>query len=181
MSIGNCEIGKRRIQQVPSLFRSICLNGCIWGQVEGSAIKKRHIGTIDLIELGDQIAANINEQLPLLPMGVRKLLELREMEVQDVTMKSVFAAVAMENKFSRTEASEVFGQWVDNERQDKNLFGVVNAITRAGQVFNNQSWVKFDQIGGSMLDMSESRWSGLVSRADTLTDKDFEKIYAATV
>ena len=113
-------------------------------------------------------------------MGVRKLLELREMEVQDVTMKSVFAAVAMENKFSRNEASEVFGQWVDNERQDKNLFGVVNAITRAGQVFNNQSWVKFDQIGGSMLDMSESRWGGLVARADTLTDKDFEKIYAAT-
>ena len=181
MSIGNCEIGKRRIQQVPSLFRSICLNGCIWGQVEGSAIKKRHIGTIDLVELGGQITANINEQLPLLPMGVRKLLELREMEVQDVTMKSVFAAVAMENKFSRNEASEVFGQWVDNERQDKNLFGVVNAITRAGQVFNNQSWVKFDQIGGSMLDMSESRWGGLVARADTLTDKDFEKIYAATV
>jgi len=181
MSIGNCEIGKRRIQQVPSLFRSICLNGCIWGQVSGTAIKKRHIGNIDLVELGGQITANINEQLPLLPMGVRKLLELRELDCLDATMKSVFAAVAMENKFSKNEASEVLSQWANNERQDKNLFGVVNSITRAGQVFNNQSWVKFDQIGGSMLGMSESRWSGLVSRAKTLTDKDFEKVYSGTV
>ena len=73
LSIGNCEIGKRRISQVPSLFRSICLNGCIWGQCKGKEIKKRHIGEIDLQELSYAIYENIEAQLPLLDAGVRKL------------------------------------------------------------------------------------------------------------
>ena len=180
MSIGNCEIGKRRISQTPSLFRSICLNGCIWGQVSGKQIKKRHIGTIDLVELGGLISENINEQLPLLPMGVRKLLELQEMKVSDVRMKNVFGVVASDYKLSKAEASEVFSQWATYERADKNLFGVVNAITRAGQVLDNKGWVRFDEIGGEMLDTSESRWESMVARANTLTDKDFEKIYMAS-
>ena len=180
VSVSNCEIGKRALGSLPSLFRAICMNGCIWGQVSGKQIKKRHIGTIDLVELGGLISENINEQLPLLPMGVRKLLELQEMEVSDVRMKNVFGVVASEYKLSKAEASEVFSQWATYERADKNLFGVVNAVTRAGQVLDNKGWVRFDEIGGSLLDVSESRWESMVARADTLTDKDFEKIYMAS-
>jgi len=180
LSIGNCEIGKRRISQVPSLFRSICLNGCIWGQCKGKEIKKRHIGEIDLQELSYAIYENIEAQLPLLDAGVRKLLALRELEVEDAKMQQVFATVAMDHKLTKKEVSEVFRQWGQFERDDRNLFGVVNAVTRAGQTLDNMSWVRFDGIGGSLMDTSESRWTGILNRAGSLQDKDLEKIYGAS-
>ena len=83
ISIGNCEIGKRRISQTPSLFRSICLNGCIWGQVKGKQIRRRHIGDIDLGALKVEIGENIEYQLPLLPNAITKFLEMREFENGD--------------------------------------------------------------------------------------------------
>ena len=178
LSIGNCEIGKRRISQIPSLFRSICLNGCIWGQVAGQQIKKRHIGEIDLTTLRLQIEQNIEAQLPLLPLGIRKLLDTQSMDADGVRMKNVIAAVAIDNKFSKREASEVLSQWATYEREDKNLFGVVNAVTRAGQTFDPQNWVRFDQIGGQLLEMSPSRWDSTVKRADSLDVKDFDKVFA---
>jgi hypothetical protein len=180
LSIGNCEIGKRRISQVPSLFRSICLNGCIWGQCKGKEIKKRHIGEIDLQELSYAIYENIEAQLPLLEAGVRKLLALRELEVEDAKMQQVFATVAMDHKMTKKEVSEVFRQWGQFERDDRNLFGVVNAVTRAGQTLDNMSWVRFDGIGGSLMDTSESRWAGILNRAGSLQDKDLEKVYGAS-
>ena len=180
LSIGNCEIGKRRISQVPSLFRSICLNGCIWGQCKGKEIKKRHIGEIDLQELSYAIYENIEAQLPLLDAGVRKLLALRELEVEDAKMQQVFATVAMDHKLTKKEVSEVFRQWGQFERDDRNLFGVVNAVTRAGQTLDNMSWVRFDGIGGSLMDTSESRWAGILNRAASLQDKDLEKVYGVS-
>ena len=180
LSIGNCEIGKRRISQVPSLFRSICLNGCIWGQCKGKEIKKRHIGEIDLQELSYAIYENIEAQLPLLDAGVRKLLALRELEVEEAKMQQVFATVAMDHKLTKKEVSEVFSQWGQFEREDRNLFGVVNAVTRAGQTLDNMSWVRFDEIGGRLMDTSESRWAGILNRAGSLQDKDLEKVYGAS-
>ena len=180
LSIGNCEIGKRRISQVPSLFRSICLNGCIWGQCKGKEIKKRHIGEIDLQELSYAIYENIEAQLPLLDSGVRKLLALRELEVEEAKMQQVFATVAMDHKLTKKEVSEVFSQWGQFEREDRNLFGVVNAVTRAGQTLDNMSWVRFDEIGGRLMDTSESRWVGILNRAGSLQDKDLEKVYGAS-
>ena len=61
--------------------------------------------------------------------------------------------------------------------EDKNLFGVVNSVTRAGQTFDSQNWVRFDQIGGQLLDMSPSRWDSTVKRADSLDVKDFDKVF----
>ena len=181
LSIGNCEIGKRRISQVPSLFRSICLNGCIWGQCKGKEIHKRHIGEIDLAELGYAIYENIEAQLPLLDAGVRKLLALREMDVDgEARMQQVFATVATDHKLTKKEVKEVFSQWGQFEREDRNLFGVVNAVTRAGQTLDNMSWVRFDGIGGQLMDTSESRWASILTRAASLDEKDIEKAYGVS-
>lgn len=181
ISIGNCEIGKRRISQVPSLFRSICLNGCIWGQVSGKQIKRRHIGAIDLDALKLEIGKNIEYQLPLLPNGITKFLAMRTLENGDVSMKNIIASVCKDERFSKKESSEVLEQYATHENQDRNLFGVVNAITRAGQTFDNMTWVKFDGVGGSLIDTDASRWAAILKRADSLQDKDFEKIFAAAV
>ncbi len=51
VSVSNCEIGKRALGSLPSLFRAICMNGCIWGQAYGEKIKVVHRGEIDLDQL----------------------------------------------------------------------------------------------------------------------------------
>jgi hypothetical protein len=181
ISIGNCEIGKRRISQVPSLFRSICLNGCIWGQVSGKQIKRRHIGTIDLDALKLEIGQNIEHQLPLLPNGITKFLAMRELENGDVSMKNIIAAICKDERLGKKEAVVVLDQYAQFENQERNLFGVVNAITRAGQKFDNMTWVKFDELGGNLMETDAGRWAAILKRADSLQDKDFEKIFAAAV
>jgi hypothetical protein len=180
ISIGNCEIGKRRISQTPSLFRSICLNGCIWGQIKGKQIRRRHIGDIDLGELKIEIGENIEYQLPLLPNAITKFLTMRDFENGDVSMKNIIAAVCRDERIGKREATEVLGQYAEYENHERNLFGVINAITRAGQAFDNATWLKFDEIGGSLLETTDNRWSAILKRADSMQDADFAKVFMST-
>ena len=177
ISIGNCEIGKRRISQTPSLFRSICLNGCIWGQVKGKQIRRRHIGDIDLGALKIEIGENIEYQLPLLPNAITKFLTMRDFENGDVSMKNIIAAVCKDERIGKRESTEVLGQYAEYENHERNLFGVINAITRAGQAFDNATWLKFDEIGGSLLETTDSRWSAILKRAESMQAADFEKVF----
>jgi hypothetical protein len=180
VSIGNCEIGKRRISQTPSLFRAICMNGCIWGQVKGQQIRRVHRGNINLDDLKLKIAKNIEYQLPLMGDGIRLFLDTRAKELGKASMKGVIAAVCSDYKLSKREATEVLEQYVTHENHERNLFGIVNAVTRAGQVFDNKTWVKMDEIGGELMVTSGDRWSTILKRADTYTDKDYEKVFALT-
>jgi len=180
VSVGNCEIGKRRITQTPSLFRAICMNGCIWGQTKGRDISKVHRGTIDLDSLKVKIAENIEYQLSILPDGIRKFLDTRTQSLNDANVKGVIAAVANDYKLTKKQATESLEQYLAHETHEQNMFGVINAITRAGQVFDNDSWVRLDEVGGMLMDTSASRWTNILARAKTYTDKDFEKVYALT-
>ena len=181
VSVGNCEIGKRRITQTPSLFRAICMNGCIWGQTKGKDISKVHRGKIDLDSLKVLIAENIEYQLSILPDGIRKFLDTRTQSLNDASVKGVIAAVANDYKLTKKQATESLEQYLAHETHEQNMFGVINAITRAGQVFDNESWVRLDEVGGMLMDTSASRWTNILARAKTYTDKDFEKVYALTV
>jgi hypothetical protein len=180
VSVGNCEIGKRRITQTPSLFRAICMNGCIWGQTKGKDISKVHRGKIDLDSLKVRIAENIEYQLSILPDGIRKFLDTRSESLNDANVKGVIAAVATDYKLTKRQATESLEQYLAHETHEQNMFGVINAITRAGQVFDNESWVRLDEVGGMLMDTSASRWTNILARAKTYTDKDFEKVYALT-
>jgi len=177
LSIGNCEIGKRRISQMPSIFRSICLNGCIWGQTKGKSISKVHRGTIDLDGLATQIRQNIEAQLPLLPDGIERFLGIKIHTADDVAMKNVIGAICSDKRLGKKESTEVLTQWVQHEKQDRNLFGVVNAVTRAGQTFDNTGWVKFDEIGGDLMSMTDNRWAAIKQRADSYTEDEVEKMF----
>jgi hypothetical protein len=181
LSIGNCEIGKRRVSQYPSIFRAICLNGCIWGQKSGKKISQVHRGKLNLEILAKQIRENIEYQLPLLPAGVERFLGIKAHDADGVSMKGIIAAISGQNKLSKKEASEVLVQWVQHERQDRNLFGVVNAVTRAGQTFSNDGWLKFDELGGKLLDMNENRWDAIRKRADSYEEKELENVFLAAV
>lgn len=182
LSVGNCEIGTRTVSQRPSLFRSICMNGCIWGQVKGKSIKRRHVGDIDLDSLKKEIAENVVLQLPLIETGVHKFLKLREFAVpKTAKMQAVIAVACMEAGISKKEIKEVHQQWAKHEAEHVNLFGVVNAITRAGQLLPNEDWVKFDEIAGGLVELSTDKWGSYTKKASTFTVKDFEKLGLETL
>jgi hypothetical protein len=178
ISVGNCEIGTRRISQTPSLFRAICMNGCIWGQTSGEKIRKVHRGNIDLDSLKLEIARNIQHQIPLLAPGIKAFLATRSMETGKASIKGIVASVASDYKLSKKEATEFLNQYGEYEAGNRNLFGIINGLTRAGQKFDNTTWVKFDEIAGSLMATSADRWATILRRADTFTDKDYEKVYS---
>lgn len=180
ISVGNCEIGTRRISQTPSLFRAICMNGCIWGQTAGEKIRRVHRGNIDLVQLKMEIAKNIQDQIPLLAPGIKQFLATRAMETGKASVKGIIASFASDYKLTKKEASEFLSQYGEYESTHRNLFGIINGLTRAGQKFDNKTWVKFDEVAGSMLTISADRWSTILRRADTFTDKDYEKVFALT-
>lgn len=180
ISVGNCEIGTRRISQTPSLFRSICLNGCIWGQTKGEKIRRVHRGNIELDNLKLEIAQNIQHQIPLLAPGIQTFLSTRAMETGKASIKGIVAAVSSDYKLTKREATEFLDQYVTMESGERNLFGIINGLTRAGQKFDNKTWVRFDEIAGSLLETSADRWATILRRADTFTDKDYEKVFALT-
>ena len=177
LSVGNCEIGKRRISQKPSLFRSICMNGNIWGKTEGEMIDRRHIGKIDLVDLKKRIVDNIEKQLPLIPIGVRKFLSLQTFKVEG-SMKQILGAVCLRNKLDKTESREVLTQFATFEKDDRNLFGIVNSITRAGQNLSNEGWVKFDELGGQLTSYTESDWDRLNAYSKTITSEQIDEVFA---
>ena len=180
ISVGNCEIGTRRISQTPSLFRAICMNGCIWGQTRGEKIRRVHRGNINLDNLKLEIAQNIQQQIPLLAPGIKKFLETRSLELGKASVKGVIASVSSDYKLSKREATEFLEQYITLEAEHRNLFGVINGLTRAGQKFDNKTWVRFDEVAGSLMETSADRWATILRRADTMTEKDYENIFALT-
>ncbi len=180
ISVGNCEIGTRRISQTPSLFRAICMNGCIWGQTAGEKIRRVHRGNIDLDSLKLEIAKNIQHQIPLLAPGIKQFLATRSMEVGKSSVKGIIAAYASDYKLTKKEATEFLNQYGEFEAGHRSLFGIINGLTRAGQKFDNATWVKMDEMAGNLLQTSADRWSTILRRADTFTDKDYEKVFSLT-
>jgi len=180
ISVGNCEIGTRRISQTPSLFRSICMNGCIWGQVAGEKIRRVHRGNIDLAQLKMEIAKNIQDQIPLLAPGIKKFLETRSMDIGKTSAKAVIASISSDNKLSKKQATEFLEQYITYESGNSNLFGIINGLTRAGQKFDNKEWVRMDEVAGSLVVADATRWASILRRADTFTDKEYEKVFAVS-
>lgn len=180
ISVGNCEIGTRRISQTPSLFRAICMNGCIWGQTKGEKIRRVHRGNIELDKLKLEIAQNIQQQIPLLAPGIKQFLATRAMDTGKASVKGIVASISSDYKLSKKEATEFLEQYVTMESGERNLFGIINGLTRAGQKFDNKTWVRFDEIAGSLVDTSADRWATILRRADTFTDKDYEKVFSLT-
>ena len=178
LSIGNCEIGRRRVSQRPSVFRSICMNGCIWDQVHGEMINQRHMGKIDLVELRKRITDNIERQLKLVPNAVRKFISTRDLKVEG-SMKATLAAVCIKNRIERKHSQEILSQFVEFEKDHRNLFGIINAITRAGQKFTSEEWVKMDELGGQLADTEQAEWESVTRYANTLGVKEVDETFSA--
>ncbi len=176
ISLGNSEIGTRRFEQYPSVFRAICMNGCIWDQNKGEIVSKVHRGKIDLTDLKGRLFDNIHKQIPLIPALVERFLDLRKLELpKDEKLTYVIATIGLDSGLTAKEIIAVADQFGKHERSDRNVFGIVNAITRAGQLYDNQTWVKYDRMAGQFMSMTPKAWETIRQRSKMITEKQLIK------
>ena len=182
ISIGNCEIGKRRMSQMPSLFRAICMNGCIWDQTVGTKYRKVHRGNWDAESEIENIRLNIHDQIPLvttkLDVVLAQMDELRKLNLKHgATMPQIVAHTVKGSNLGKRFAGEVLTQFVSNQCE-QSAFGFVDALTRAGQKFEGSTWVKSDELGGKFLTGAEGYWERVCKGASTIKDEQLAKLIA---
>ena len=180
LSVGNSEIGLRRISSMPSVFRAICMNGCIWEQEKGVEVDIRHRGKIDFAELAQLIGENLEAQIPLLPNGIAKVLNLRNFGFGDAPVQGLFAQLSLDYGLGKREIAGVQKTFWEEVAQvgpkdGKTAFGFMGAVTRYGQTLDAAGWVKYDTIGGALANMDQADWDKFTGRAKNLTAKQIEK------
>ena len=153
------------------------MNGNIWDRTNGKATNKVHRGKVDLFSLGESIKANIVEQIPLTTAMVDTMLATRRYLMGNLSSLAVIAAVSYNEKLSKSQGTAVYKAY--GLEPDASLFGVVNAVTRAGQTLENEQWVNFDMIGGKMMQYGDREWSNLLKKAESLEAKDISEMIAA--
>ena len=183
LSVGNSEIGTRRVSSTPSVFRAICMNGCIWDQEKGKSICQVHRGELDLDFLKHEIIRNLNEQIPLMNHGIDLLLKLRSYGNNGVSMAKIVGQVCKDFKVTKKQSFGVLKAFAVEQSEVEELantaFGVANAFTRFGQTLADDNWVKFDTLGGQVVNMQQAQWNSTVERAKSVDDKQLEKIFGS--
>jgi hypothetical protein len=179
VSIGNSEVGERTVYTLPSIFRAICMNGCIWDQEEGEEIRVVHKGEIDLIDLKARIKNNLETQIPLLPAGIERMLGLRAMGTDGVPMMNIVTQLYESNAVvGRSDARGIFKQLEVEHKvlgKDVNsLFGLQAAVTRYGQTKDNKTWYDMDRLGGRLLALDANEWDRMKVAAKHLKPKRVE-------
>lgn len=186
LSMSNCEIGRRVFSQRPSIFRGICSNGCIFGQQHGEIVKRKHLGDIDYQLLAKKLVSNIQTQIPIAQEGIDSFLALTDKKFE-CSEKALFAVLVDKFKFNKGTKSRihsVIDAYVEHEKPglgNKNLFGIVNAFTRAGQQFEDEDWVKYDEIGGYLMNMNDGMWNSLQNRAKNMSKVELDEVFGVAV
>lgn len=169
VNIGNSEIGTGRISLMPSVFRAICQNGMIWNETKGNEVSQVHRGKIDLQVLAKKIGNNINEQIPLLAGMVDRVLALRSADfgLNGATVPQVYTAIAKQFNLTPKQARGSNEQFVKFESSERNLFGLLQGITRQSQEETNDQWIAMDKIAGQIAQWDSVSWANFTSRALT--------------
>lgn len=172
LSIGNSEIGTRRLEQYPSLFRAICMNSCIWDQEKGTEVNQVHRGKINLQMLAARIVKNLNEQIPLMPKIIDKVLSLRMNDFGIGTVKApqVYACLSQRFGLTPSQALKSNEQFVQHESSNRNLFGIIQGLTRQSQLESNDQWVMIDKLAGKLSKWDSDSWSSFVKQAGTFSE-----------
>ncbi len=163
----NSEIGCASLDTLPSLFRAICRNGNIWDSTKGTNYRKVHKGKINLKEVAIAIHANVTEQIRLIPELMDAFLAMRDIEFESsLPMPKVIAAVCQMNKLSPAEGLAIANQYKTYEKDSKTAFGVINAITRAGQLYDAEKCRDFDILGGRLV---SANWNNIKALAKSMS------------
>lgn len=183
VSVGNSEIGQRRASGVPGLFRHICDNSLILGRKDLNGLIQVHRGTsLDLFDMERRIVEGLQEQIPLIPQGIDKLLNTRKLGWDGDSIRPLIAQTAMKFGLDKRHSTEILrGYQVECKETPinrKTLFGLINSVTRAAQSFELETWERMNTISGEMIDYETREWESLTKSAKSLGIKETEAMFS---
>ena len=151
------------------------MNGCVWGEKKGIELRRRHRG-IDLVEFREAVRVNIEKQIPLLTTKIPALLETRQMAMT-ATPIQLFTLICKSNGLTVEQTNTIAETWLKLAGKEKNAFGVYDALTRAGQTFDRDTWEKCDAIGGAIINGGADGWYTMNMKAQLITEKEVSKAF----
>jgi len=181
----NSEVGNGRYSVLPSIFRSICLNGCIWGQRKDKAflVSRVHKGSLDFPALRREMIKKLNEATPLLNPAIERMLNLRNLSTGEGSVVGCLGYVATELLgFNKHERKDLFKSYLEEQklRNESNAYLVLNSITRYAQQpqLSLERQSEIEEKAGGLLESwneKESRWESVVQQS---IDEGYEEKYA---
>lgn len=183
-SFKNSEIGRFRFEICPFLFRAICLNGCIWSRSNAViTVDKKHLGTIDLVKIGDEV----REAIRIALNEGEQVLELfdtaKEITVEDQTR--LIASLSKEYKLT-IPAGRAWLKGMESE-PGETVFHTIQGLTKAAQDFVGDARQTMEETAGMILapsltadiDAIAGMWSKFATRAESLTDDQLKAYVTA--
>ena len=178
----NSEVGSATLFMRPSVFRSICMNGCIWGELKGTSyISKRHRGSIDFNEVASDMAHNVNTQIPLTTVCIDKMLKTRSVEIGNrIECLRVVAAISPSKGVTLTQnlrRAWVDG-WVEEGAEDTSAFGLLQGLTRAARdCRDSTNALSLETLAGELFDKDQTFWSFERENAERrVTDEEMIRV-----
>jgi len=177
-SASNSEIGTGRYKTIPSIFRSICRNGCIWGQNEDKkySVNGVHKGKdTDWGMLAFEFSRTLNLAIPMVSTGIDQYLQLHTLKADSIV--PVLFAIGegiTTNKLERKQLWDAFNAEPE-AMMENDAYAVVNAVTRYAQELSYDRQEQVEQHAGDLMGLwlgDKAQWDKVVSLG---ADIDLEK------
>lgn len=189
LACGNSEIGTRTLGTLPSIFRWICYNGNIWDCVEGVAyVRQVHRGQWSLDDLAAEIRANLDRQIPLLPMGIDRLLGLRSIQaprgLPDLSVIGTVLDQIATAQITRPMAAAIVDGFKDQRTEAGfvSAFDLVNGITKAAQGFAPSVQESVERAAGELTaGWDAGRWDAAFRAARSFKESDAKRVFTLDV
>ncbi|MCC6575146.1 MAG: hypothetical protein IT462_15325 [Planctomycetes bacterium] len=154
LHLRNSEVGAAKVSISTLVFRQVCLNGLILGGGSWS-YQRRHVGEADIVE---QVNGAF---VKALDMSTTAITSFRG--TAGVVIKDPMAALAkVAERYELTEGEAVATRAAFNVEPAESLYGVINAVTRAGNdaALTLEARHKLQTIGGRLVELAGTgrRW-----------------------
>jgi hypothetical protein len=180
----NSEIRNSTFKISPFLFRAICLNGMIWGRQNSDIkINQKHLGTIDLADLQEQVKIAIKVALTQGNDMLTLMNYAKQVKVENPL--ATIALIARDEKMTIEQGKLWHKGYLDSlhERHgdvhEKSAFGIINGLTRSAQDYNGSTREQMETtaskilapaIDSSLQEISK-RWGIITERAKNMEQK----------
>jgi hypothetical protein len=179
--IGNSETGHGSLFIKGFLFRSYCLNGCVWGMEEAFSYSRNHIGgkltegqnfevfSDDTRRKQDElIIAEVTDALKTMvnPERVRAMGERLRSLKTGLQVEDPFAAVDVLAKELDIREGEKKGILTSLLRDsDFTQWGLINAVTEQANAedISYERACEFEQLGAQIASFSSQRWQKIAT------------------
>ena len=176
--ISNSEVGLGRFKIEKMLYRLVCLNGAIMGQVIGKThVGRKMNGEDGIVYKEDTMLADVqafNLQVrdiledALGEGSFMKMLENAQtastIEIPAASVEPVLQEVTKRYSFGEEGGKKMLASLI--ESRDFSKWGLANAITR--QAHDTEDYdrsVDYQRIGGEIISMPTNEWVGMVGRS----------------